>query len=239
MKKILVTGGSGKIGSHFVKFAASKYQLRIVDLYRTEVGGEVESIVADLTNYKRCLELCDGIDTVIHLAGNPSPNQSFNEVLTNNIVPNQNIYAAAHEKECNRIIFASSAQTIEAYPTDVQVNPSMQVRPKNLYGVSKCFGEALASYYAYTKGLPSICLRIGAFEFPEDHETMNTRDLSAFLHPDDMNQLLMACVEAKDIKFEILNAISDNTYKRLDISQTLEQINYKPKEDAFDIFNIL
>lgn len=198
----------------------------------------MEIITGDLQDYSYCLKICEDIDTVIHLAANSSPDQNFKEVLNNNMIPNHNIYKAAYTNNCKRVIFASSAQTIEAYPTDIQVGPE-QIRPKNLYGVSKCFGEALASYYAYNKKLASICLRIGAYEFPKDHESMNPRDLSAFLHPDDMNKLLVACIEAKDVKFEILNAISDNTYKRLDISETREQVDYIPAKNAFEIYGVL
>lgn len=41
------------------------------------------------------------------------------------------------------MVYASSAQTIEGYPLDIQVKENMPTLPKNLYGVSKVFGEAL------------------------------------------------------------------------------------------------
>lgn len=159
---------------------------------------------SDLLDYGVCQKLCTGIDTVIHLAGLVDPFSESQEILNENIKITQNIFRAAVKEKCRRIIFASSAQTIENYPTDIQVNKNMLVSPKNLYGVAKCFGEALAAYYAYNKGISAICLRIGAYEFPEDHVKMNSRDLSAFLHPDDFNQLLMGCIETKNIQYEVL-----------------------------------
>ncbi|MEL6304412.1 MAG: NAD-dependent epimerase/dehydratase family protein, partial [Bacteroidota bacterium] len=139
-------------------------------------------------------------------------------------------------QNCKRLIFASSAQTIEGYPTDIQVHNNMLVKPKNLYGVSKCFGEALAAYYANNKAISAISLRIGAYEFPKDFTEMNARDLSAYLHPDDFNQLLVGCIETKNIKHEVFNAISDNRYKRLDITEALEKVGYQPKADGFELF---
>lgn len=70
--------------------------------------------------------------------------------------------------------------------------------------------NALATYYTYNKGGSVICLRIGAYEFPKDFTEMNTQDLSAFLHPDDVNQLLVKCIETENIQYEVLNAISNN-----------------------------
>lgn len=81
-------------------------------------------------------------------------------------------------------------------------------------------------------------MRIVAYEFPKDFTEMNTRDLSAFLHPDDFNQLLVGCIETKNIQYEVLNAISENRYKRLDITESKERVGYNPKADAFELFTL-
>ncbi|MEM6764058.1 MAG: SDR family oxidoreductase, partial [Bacteroidota bacterium] len=173
----------------------------------------------------------------IHLAGLVDLSEA-DEVLNTNIRITQHIFKAAVKAGCRRLIFASSAQTIESYPTDIQIHSDMLVRPKNLYGVSKCFGESLAAYYAYNHGISAICLRIGAYEFPADFTEMNARDLSAYLHPDDCNQLLEGCIETDNIQYEVLNAISDNRYKRLDITKAIEKVGYQPKADGFSLFDL-
>lgn len=61
------------------------------------------------------------------------------------------------------MVFASSAQTVEGYPQDRQILVSDPVRPKNLYGVTKCFGEALGCYFATQEGLSVIAVRIANF----------------------------------------------------------------------------
>jgi uronate dehydrogenase len=240
MRKILITGGLGKIGKYFVENFKEQYEIRVADISidNNPFSKNVEVIKADLANYPTCLELCEGIDTVIHLAGIVDPVSESNEMLDTNIKTTQNIFKAAVVSKCKRVIFASSAQTIESYPEEIQVNKNMLVKPKNIYGVSKCFGEALAAYHAYQNNLPAICLRIGAYEFPEDFTEMNKRDLSAFLHPDDFNQLLVGCIETANIKHEVLNAISDNRYKRLDITESKEKVGYAPKADAFELFTL-
>jgi nucleoside-diphosphate-sugar epimerase len=125
---------------------------------------------------------------------------------------------------------------VAAYPRDVQIKVNMPVQPTNLYGVSKCFGEALAAYFAFNEGLPSIVLRIGAYVFPEHPEDLLPAEQDAFLSPDDFNDLLIKCLETPDIIFTIAHAISDNKFKRLDLTETRKILGYQPKVDAFELF---
>ncbi|WP_339895154.1 NAD(P)-dependent oxidoreductase [uncultured Algibacter sp.] len=241
MKKILITGGFGKIATHFVQNFDHKYEITVADIVTDNrtFNDNVRIEKADLMQFSDCTKLCEGIDTVIHLAGIVDPISDSDIILETNIKTTQNIFNAAVKAKCKRLIFASSAQTIESYPIDIQVNKNMLVKPKNIYGVSKCFGEALAAYHAYNNGISAICLRIGAYEFPKDFTEMNTRDLSAFLHPDDFNQLLVGCIETENIEYEVFNAISNNRYKRLDITESKEKVGYNPKADAFTLFKLV
>jgi len=237
MKKILITGGAGTIGSHFVHNHSSTYDITVADINTDHVSfpEHVKVIKADLSNYETCAELTKGIDVVIHLAGIIDETEN-DEALDMNSRLIKNVFKATAINTCERLIFASSAQTIEHYPNDLQIDIHRPVRPHNLYGVAKCLGEALGSYYADQHGISTICLRIGAYLFAEEYTEMNTRDLSAYLHPDDCNQLLVQCIETEGIHYEILNAISDNRYKRLDISETIKKVGYQPKADAFELF---
>lgn len=151
MRKILITGGLGKIGSYFTTNFHTAYDIKIADLATNDAAfpGNVTTVQADLMDYALCEKLCEGIDTVLHLAGIVDPVSESDALLETNIKTTQHLFKAAATAGCKRVIFASSAQTIESYPTDVQVTENMVVKPKNTYGVSKCFGEALAAYYAY------------------------------------------------------------------------------------------
>ena len=241
---VLITGGCGKIGSYFVRFASDKYAIRVVDKVAWDPGrlGPLpgESLVLDLQDLAACRQACEGMDMVIHLAADPSPEASFEDsLLGNNIIATHNMFRAAQEAGCRRFIFASSAHVVAAYPVDVQIKINMPVRPGNLYGVSKCFGEALAAYFAFNEGLPSIVLRIGAYVFPEHPEHLAADEQHAFLSPDDFNDLLIKCLETPHITFAIAHAISDNRFKRLDLTETWEILGYQPQADAFELFGII
>lgn len=239
-KTILITGANGRIGTALVKNIDSHnsdYQLILADLTATDERGLILD-VSDLAAVRCVFEEHD-IDTVIHLAGLASPDTPFEHLLPANIVGTYNVFQSASENKVKRIIYASSAQTIEGYPLDIQVSEDMPTRPKNLYGVSKVFGEGLGAYYAYQQGIEVIAIRIGAFEYQHDWSQLSSRDLSAWSEPEDLCSLLINSIETdlNDEPFVIAHGISNNRFKRLDITETKKALGYEPKSDAFEIWN--
>jgi len=237
--RVLVTGGCGKIGSCFVRFAADRYAMRVVDRVAWDAAklGPLsgESLVLDLQDPSACREACQDVDMVVHLAADASPEAGFESLLANNIIATYHLFRAAREAGCRRFIYASSAHVVSAYPPDVQVKADMPVRPGNLYGVSKCFGEALSAHFAFSEGLPCIVVRIGAYASPEEYGDFPADERNAFLSADDLNGLLIRCLETPDITFAIAHAVSDNRFKRLDLAETKALLGYDPQADAFDI----
>ena len=90
-------------------------------------------------------ELCNGIEAIVHLAGVPDPEADFGDILPANMLSTTYLLETASKAGVKRFVFASSAQTIEGYPVDRQISSGTAVAPANLYGVSKCYGEALCS----------------------------------------------------------------------------------------------
>ena len=177
-------------------------------------------------------KLCADVDTVLHLAANPSPSATWDEILPPNIVGTYNTFIAAKAAGCRRVVYASSIHAVSGYPPDVQVKTSDPVNPGDLYGVSKCFGEALARYFAEKEGLSVIALRIGAFQPRETaRDPENVGLLDAFVSRRDLNQLIERCIEAEHLQFAIFNGLSNNRFKRLDISDARELVGYAPEDD--------
>jgi len=236
---ILLTGACGRIGKTFFDASKDRYRFTLTDRVAADFDlGEHRFVPADLSDKASLAALLEGIDVVVHLSGIPHASASFDELLPNNILATTYLFEAAVAAGVQRLVFASSAQTIEGYPVDRQITPGMQVMPANLYGVSKCYGEALCSYYAAKTPLSTIALRIGAFEFPETHDVNNARDLSAWLSPRDAVHLLQRAVEAEGVKHLIAHGISNNRFKRLDLSETTRVLGYQPVDDAFQTFDI-
>lgn len=240
MLKVLVTGASGRIGRAFFTAYQEQYQFVLTDLNEPKysVSGQHHFVRFDLSEANAAGDLCQGIDTVVHLAGVPDPKAEFNDVLPANILATTHLIEAACQANVRHFVFASSAQTIEGYPVDRQIVPGMAVAPANLYGVSKCYGEALCSLYATRHGMSCVSLRIGAFE-PADGPPLETlRDLSAWLSHRDATHLIDRAIQA-DIKGSfIAHGISNNRFKRLDLTETCKVLGYTPQDDAFSTFPI-
>ena len=147
MQKILLTGASGRIGQTFYIAGQKRYNFVLTDVRKPSypVQQPHQFVQADLTEKTNLDELCNGIEAIVHLAGVPDPEADFADILQANILSTTYLLEAASEAGVKRFVFASSAQTIEGYPVDRQISSGTAVAPANLYGVSKCYGEALCS----------------------------------------------------------------------------------------------
>jgi uronate dehydrogenase len=234
--KILVTGAAGRIGAAFWAAQDDKSVLRLADMDVSKLPDSAQRFSLDIRDQASCLEACAGIHTVIHLAADPDPDADFmTSLLPVNIVGTYNMLFAAKAQGCKRFIFASSAQAIEGYPTDVQIQESMAPKPGNLYGVSKAFGEALASMYANDGLMTTIAVRIANVARFHQGESHSPRDVAAFISYRDVVALLGNCVEAELSGFHVIHGVSDNRYKRLAIESTRKVVGYAPLDDGFEI----
>lgn len=237
-RTVLLTGAAGRIGAPFARFAAGRYDLRLADR-RVPAGAVGASDAAwvelDVADLEACRRACAGIDTVVHLAADPSPEADFyGSLLDNNIKGAFNVFEAAAGAGCRRVVFASSAQAVAGYPVETQVHAEMPARPRNLYGASKCFGEALAACYAAQRGLSCIAVRIGHYNETPPDASWTARDVSAYLSMRDCHQLLLRCIEAPDsIPFAVVHGVSNNRFPLLDLSSTRTLLGYVPEDDGF------
>jgi NAD+ dependent glucose-6-phosphate dehydrogenase len=239
---VLLTGAAGRIGTAFRKAYGERYRFRLADQHTDSLadtpGGDHEIARLDVADSDACREACAAVDTVIHLAADPSPEADWeSSLLPNNIRGTVNVFQAAHEAGCRRVVFASSVHAIIGYPPDETVADDASPRPVNLYGASKVFGEAVASRYS-AEGLSSIAIRIGAYDAPWFHERGDATDAMAYVSARDLNDLLVRCVETEDIPYAVLAGISDNARKRFDLIQTRRLLGYAPRDDGFKVLGI-
>src|SRR5688500_6702386 len=136
-RKVLVTGAAGNIGSYFAGHSHGRYDLRLMvrdaddksDIDAIKKFGEV--VVGDIGDLERMKELCRGIDTVLHLAADPSPNATWETVSKVNMTGTYHTFVAAKSAGCRRVIYASSIHAVSGYAKDVQVKTSEPVNPRS------------------------------------------------------------------------------------------------------------
>ena len=233
-KKVLITGAAGRIGQVMREGLKNRYDLRLM-YHRTVLeAGEGEEValgsVADMAAIEAAV---DGVDAVVHMAGDPSTSATWESVLEKNIQGVYCTYEACRNKGVKRVIFASTNHVTGFYEQDgVYTTPELPERPDSLYGVSKAFGEDLGRYYVDQYGLEVICLRIGSFQ-PDSAVTERKGDriLSTWLSHRDCVQLVWRGIEA-DVRFGIYYGISGNTRAYWDIQSARQELGYDPEDDA-------
>lgn len=237
-RAVLVTGASGNIGHYFAEHASHKYDLLLMvhsDKHRDALAPFGTVVTADLSDLPALTRLCTDhhIDTVLHLAGAASPSSTWEDILQSNIIGCYHMMIAAKAAGCRRVIYASSIHAVSGYPREVQVKTTDPVNPGDLYGVSKCFGEALSRYMATQEGLSVIALRIGGFQ-PKEKAAEDTglSMLDAFVSQDDLQQLIERCIDDTSLHFALFNALSANRFLRLDITDPRELLGYRPTLDT-------
>jgi NAD+ dependent glucose-6-phosphate dehydrogenase len=233
---ILLTGAAGRIGTAFRLAHGHDYRFRLADLETgslSETPGKGHEIIRlDVSDAAACHAACAGIDTVIHLAADPRPDAPWESLLQNNIRGVVNICDAALAAGCQRVVFASSAHAIVAYPPELTLADDAPPRPGNLYGASKVFGEGVLSAFA-ARGLSGVAIRIGAYDAPWFYEDTDDNIAAAYISPRDMNQLLVRAIETPDIPFAVVAGISNNRQRRFDLRQTRALLGYQPQDDGF------
>jgi nucleoside-diphosphate-sugar epimerase len=159
MKKILVTGGSGKAGRATIKtLLKNNYEVFSIDLMPS-VENDVPFSKVDLEDYGETIEAVSfiddrikGIDGIIHQAAIPAsglyPNHKTFRI---NTMSTYNIFHAAERMNINNIVWASSETVLglpfNTYPPYVPVDEEYEPRPESSYSLSKVMGEEMARQF--------------------------------------------------------------------------------------------
>lgn len=240
--KILITGASGNLGSYVAKELGHKYELILTDIIVPKQKSKNFKKV-NLADFNAMKKLFRGVDVVLHFGASCSKNTPWEDLLSNNILGTRNVFEAAYQNGCKRVVFASSINAVNGYSEGKQIPFDALPKPPNSYGATKVFGEALGSYYSDEKNLSVLCLRFGRIVDKNDKRIkLENKDEEPFPKCDrfiifeDALQIIQKCIVApKKVKFGIFNALSDNREKRLDILSSKKILKYKPEYDSYKI----
>lgn len=236
-RKVLITGAAGRIGSFITAQWVDRYDLVLTDVREPKETFGFPFTLANLSDFDAVRPLLNGIDTVVHLGADPNMEAPWESLLPNNLIATYNVFESAHQAGCRRVIFASSVNAVFGYPPDVQVHINEPIRPINLYGATKVWGEGVASSYAARTNLSCISLRFGwvvdrdSPAIQPGHEYLDI----AFTYEDLTNLVACAIDAPDDLKLGVYHGVSNNRWKRLDITESIRQLGYAPKDDAFEI----
>ncbi len=166
MKRVVVTGGSGKAGRAVVAdLGEHGYDVLNVDI-GASLHPDDPTRVADLTDLAQTVESLRGADAVVHLAAIPAPNiVPPGETFRINMMSTYNVFSAAEILGLERVVWASSETLIgipfeREQPRYAPIDEDHPRLPEFHYALSKLAGEVIAEQFNRWSGIPYVGLRI-------------------------------------------------------------------------------
>lgn len=188
MRRLLITGGAGFIGSNFIRHLLKNYSYDIVNLDKLTYAGNLTNLaeIEDTAGSRYTFvhgDICDpqaveaamaGCDAVVNLAAETHVDRSLMDAsafVQTDVLGAYVLLEAARRQGVQRFLYVS---TDEVYGPRFPDNPAREsdvLRPANPYSASKAGGEQMSLAYFRAYGLPVVVSRsannIGPYQHPE------------------------------------------------------------------------
>lgn len=230
--RLLLTGAAGGLGQVLrQRLRPLAHILRLSDISEMAPAQDDREEIrpCDLADKQAVDQLVQGVDAILHFGG-VSVERPFEEILGANICGVFHIYEAARRHNVKRVIFASSNHVIGFHKQDQTLDAHSLRRPDSYYGLSKSYGEDMASFYFDRYGIETVSIRIGS----SFSEPQNRRMMSTWLSFGDLTQLLECALYTPNVGHTVVYGVSDNQNVWWD-NQYASHLNFHPK-DSSEIF---
>ena len=229
LKRLLITGANGNLG------AVCRERLKpIAERIRVsarhglgEAATHEEIVYCDLGDKAAVEALVEGCDGIVHMGGQATE-APWETIRNANLDGMFNLYEGARKSSVRpRIVFASSNHAIGFHKQTERLDARSATRPDGLYGVSKVFGEALASMYHDKFGIETACVRIGSC-FPEPK---NHRMLATWMSYDDFIRLIERIFLVPRLGCPVIYGASANSASWWD-NREVAYLGWNPEDNA-------
>ena len=186
IKKILVTGGCGFIGSNFVRHILTSSDASVVNLDALTYAGSLENlrdvegdarysfVKGDICDPDVVRGAMDGVDAVVHFAAESHVDRSIegpSVFVRTNVVGTQVLLDAALKVKPSVYLQVSTDEVYGSLGPDGYFTENTPLAPNSPYSASKAGADLLALAYYHTFGLPVVVTRCsnnyGPYQFPE------------------------------------------------------------------------
>jgi nucleoside-diphosphate-sugar epimerase len=246
MARVLVTGGSGKLGKAVLKdLVANGYDVLNIDQTLPREA-PCRSVRIDLSDFGQVLEAMLGVDehrgrfdAVVHLAAIPAPGQFANSrTFRNNVPSSYNVFEAARQAGIKTVVFASS-ETVLGLPFDspppyIPVDEEYFPRPETAYSLGKLLDETMAAQFCrWDSELKMVGLRFSNVMDVEDYKAFPAFDadphkrkwnLWGYIDARDGAQAVRRGIEAEFKGFEAFIIANADTVMRRDNASLVAEV---------------
>ncbi|MDD1768420.1 MAG: NAD-dependent epimerase/dehydratase family protein [Methanomassiliicoccales archaeon] len=167
--KILVTGGSGQLGSYLLEDLSAGHEVWSIDLRMPSIEGHERLVTnVDIRDSAGVAKACDGVDAVVHAAAQVSVEKSLEDPKMDadiNVIGTLSMLKASADAGVKKFVYISSA-AVYGDPRHLPVDEGHPKAPKSFYGVSKLAAEAYVHAFAECRGLRYVIVRPFNFYSP-------------------------------------------------------------------------
>lgn len=229
--RILITGGSGRLGRWVVEELRTDHEVLVAGLEETPpevVWPGVRYEQADLTDVDAVARVADGAEAIVHLAAFPSPiGREPEDVFANNMVTTFNIVEAAIRHGARKMIYSSSGSALgfafrfrDMVPDYMPMDEEHPLRPQDAYGLSKWLGEEILEAATRRTGIRTIVLRPTNVVVPEDYAERvprmleNAGSIPTYVDARDFARAVRAALDDTEIEHDRFFITADDTMSR-------------------------
>ncbi|MFA5363353.1 MAG: NAD(P)-dependent oxidoreductase [Candidatus Omnitrophota bacterium] len=241
MRRVGITGAGGNVGTTLQKGLNGLYDLTVFDM-KDISHPEGKFVKVDFADPKQGEGVFNGLDALIHLAGDPRPNAPRPLTMRNNFLAASFAFEEARKAGVKKIVYASSNFYHEGAIGEILqgtmkqlITLDMPPTPLSLYGESKVFGEMVGRHLAY-RGMQFVALRIG-WTVPQDDPSVygGSYMRAVFCSKRDLVQAFTRALEV-ETGFMPAFAVSNNTNAVFDLAETRKKLGFDPQDNAEDYF---
>ena len=235
MKKVLITGGYGNLGSWIVAHLSKnkKFDIYVLARKKKELLFEHSFIKCDVTSLKNCKKALrnHNFNFVIHLASSNDffkDNYSEKSILTN-ILGTRNLLETLNLKPIKNFIYFS---TFHVYGKNTGIiSETTKTNPKNDYAISHLVAEEYVNFFNLTQNLPFTILRLtNGYGCPKDIDSSKWYLL--------LNDICKSAYENKVIKLNSNGKSQRDFIWMQDVCTMVENIVSSPNITFNDTFNL-
>ena len=180
-QRIVVTGGSGRLGRYVLDCLTGRAAVSVVDLRPPD--RDVPFRHADIEDHAAMVQAFAGAEAVIHLAAIPNPRTAPAAVTFRvNVQGTWSVLQAAEDAGVRRVVVASSDAILglsynppDWRPQYLPIDEDHPIRPTEFYSLSKEATESICRSYAHRGKVEVLAIRPTHIVFPPEYPELRTR----------------------------------------------------------------
>ncbi len=221
MKKVVVTGSSGKLGKEIVKkLREQDYEVLGIDL----IPSETTDGLFDIRDRKLMEDITNGYDAIIHTAALHGKHTDLNypreEFIETNITGTFNLLSACVNNGIKKFLYTSTTSIYGTAMVNekqaVWVDEDLTPQPRDIYDITKLTCELLCKDYFEKEKIETTVLRVSRF-LPEDENTKANHRIYRGLDEEDGAMGHLLALEKRFDSFQIYNISNESPFQKEDL----------------------